>query len=108
MSLDDLMETVLRHWSFDANSYPVMVGLSEKDSKVFALRHILMHQNKAVGRLAEVCEPADHGAPLDEEKLRTATRNFLINTLQLASVAGIRAGDLETAVQGWAAQKHAP
>lgn len=109
MTLGGLMDLVAQHWPFDEQSYPGLVQLAgNTEWRMFALRHILMHQQKAAGRLAEVCEPVDHGAPLDEEKLRLVTRNFLINTLRLASAAGMTAEGLTTAVHNWAALKHAP
>jgi protein-disulfide isomerase len=108
MALGELMDVVTRHWSFDDHSYPGLAQLSDAQRRAFALRHILMHQQKAAGRLAEVCEPVDHGAPLDEGKLRLATRNFFINTLRLAAAAGMTAEDLTAVVHDWAAQKHVP
>jgi len=108
MELVELTELVAKHWPFDESNYPRMQGLSEGDRKEFALRHILMHQQKAVAKLTEVIEPLDHGAAPDEGKLRQATRNFLINTLRLAAVAGISAEELAASVQNWLSETHVP
>lgn len=104
MDLQNLMELVERHWPFDEENYPGLPGVSDRD----VLKHILFHQIKAATKLTEVVESMDHGAPLDEKKLRQAIRNFLINTLRLADVADISAAELETEVKKWAAELHVP
>lgn len=108
MELKELAELVTTHWPFDDGNYPRMHGLQVEERQEFALRHILMHQQKAVAKLTEVVEPPDHGAPLDDGKLRQATRNFLINTLRLAVAAGISADELVASVQSWASEAHIP
>lgn len=108
MNLQDLVALIVENWPFDETSYPGTQGLSETERQCFALRHILMHQAKAVGKLSEVVEPHDHGAPLDEEKLRLAIRNFFINTLRLAETAGVSVDELTHSVMGWASEKHQP
>lgn len=108
MELQELMDIVVGTWPFDAENYPLMNGLSPERRKEFVLRHILMHQAKALAKLTEVIEPLDHGAPLDDLKLCQATRNFLINTLRLADVVDMRARALARAIQEWAGEPHIP
>lgn len=108
MHLRNLVDTVVEHWPFDEESYPAMRGLTTEERRRFALRHVLFHQVKAVAKLTETMERHDHGAPLDEVKLQQAIRNFLINTLRLAAVAGIKPNRLTADIQGWASEKHAP
>lgn len=108
MNIGDLTDIIVKDWPFDVTNYPRLARIPTEQHREFAIRHILMHQQKACGKLAEVSEPMEHGvvALLDETKLRLATRNFLINTLRLAVVVGITPDQLVRQVQSWAAEKH--
>ena len=108
MDLNNLMAVVFEHWPFDYDNYPRMQKLSEEEKRAFIIRHILMHQAKAVAKVTEAVEPFDHGAPLDHNKLQLSTRNFFINTLRLASAIGISSEELAAYVQQWVSEKHKP
>lgn len=96
---------VLERWPFDGLDDPEMEERLVHERRVFALRHILMHQAKALGKLLEAVEPCDHGAQCDEEKLRLTVRNFFINTLRMAEVSGMTADDLVESIRRWAGGK---
>jgi len=102
MDLCTLTDTVVRHWPFNAEHYPILRHLPAEEHAHFSLGHILDHQIKACGKLAEVVEPLAHGAPIDDFRLHLATRNFLANTLRLAAVAGITPDELAAEMSVWA------
>lgn len=105
MDIEKLMAFVVERWRFDAENYPGIEKLFAFKREVFALRHILMHQAKALGKAMEAVEPCDHGERIDEEKLRLAIRNSLINTLRLAEASGMSADDLLKSIENWAEEK---
>ena len=71
--------------------------MSDEKRTLFAIRHILMHQAKALGQACEAIEPCDHGAPqYDAEKLHKAARKFFGNAFRLARILNINANELVT------------
>jgi len=108
MELKELMELIEESWTFDENNHPGIDRLSADQVSLFAVRHILMHQQKAVGRLVEAYEPTDHWQPLIKSAVLLAVRNSLVNTLRLASTIGLKASELEGYVLGWAKEHHTP
>ena len=108
MDLQELSELVSSNWLFTEEYYPALKGLSEKERRLFSLWHILMHQVKAAGKLSAAIEREEHGILMDEENLRLATRNFLLNTIRLADVANMNMDELEREVGVWISDKHQP
>ncbi len=108
MELEHLMKLIREEWVFDESNYPPIKSMSQKEMKIFAIRHTLMHQAKALAKGMEALERFEHGLPLDEEKLRLSTRNFFINTLKMAESMGISPKQLEDEVQQLADEKHKP
>lgn len=98
MNLQELMNLVAQNWSFDEKSYPELQECSDKKRIVkFAVQHILQHQVKALGQLAETTESWDHGLEEKNINLRIATRKLFKNTLRLAEILGLSAHDLLSA-----------
>lgn len=94
MDLKTLMKLVEEHWQFTNEEYPGYGALTPPRQQLFRLRHILLHQTKAVGYLAQVCEPVEHGQELNTEPLPQIARKFFHNALQLALAIGMTPEDL--------------
>lgn len=102
MELQKLMEVVEANWHFDGEKYPHLPeGLDIEAQQNFILKHILLHQQKTLGKLAEICESVDHGAEMDLIKLGEVAGKMFVNTLRLAMVSGMPNFRLEVFVQEW-------
>lgn len=108
MDLQDLIRLVKEEWPFDKDHYPAIKKMSQKEKRIFAIRHILMQQAKALAKGMEALERFEHGLPLDEEKLRLSVRNFFINTLKMAEFVGISPDQLADDLQQWADEQYRP
>ncbi|MBI4095203.1 MAG: hypothetical protein HY435_03360 [Candidatus Liptonbacteria bacterium] len=111
MNLSELMSLVRDNWLFDEANYPQIRECSDSEQQLFALRHVLMHLAKALGKLSEIVEPLDHKSvpePPNKATFEPIVRNFLINTLKLADIAGISPEELAESVIKWAREKHVP
>lgn len=106
MDLGELQAVARVNWTFTERDYPVLARTVKEDRLLFALRHAILHQQKAAGNLAAIAEAMDHGGPLNRELLVATLRKQLVNTMECASVAGIPALELEADILKWAAEKH--
>lgn len=84
--LKKLMKDVSEKWVFNETNYPGFDRLSPHQQKLFIIRHIRDHMDKAEGVIATQTEHADHGGYMDSIAFKMATAKILINTLQLALV----------------------
>jgi len=107
MDISELMELVKQNWQFDEEHYPGLPSDSDV-KKLFSLKHVLYHQQKAVGKMAEAIEPYDHGKELNVSLLKLAVRNSFINTVRMACVLGITPHGLAEEVRGWRKENHEP
>ena len=94
MNLTELMEKVETSCQFDNSNYPGLQSMSDKERKLFSIRHILLHQLRAMGDLSGVIDKSEHGEGLDEENLKLAIKKLFINTLRLAQIADMTHYDL--------------
>lgn len=111
-ALKELMELIEKAWPFDGKEYPALRGNPPQEVvRDFAVRHIMYHQQKAATRMAEICETKDHEGKItaeDLELLRTTVRKSFINTLRLAAMLEIPAGELMKTATNWATEKLIP
>ena len=106
MDLKRLTEIVVRSWSFNEDTYPDLAGATPSERTLFAMRHILLHVQKDVGKLASVCEAADHrNKEINVYEVPLIVRNFLMNTLRLAEVAKVTPEELGQLVLKWEKEK---
>ena len=97
-NLASLMQYIGERYTFTEEHYPGFNKFSEKEQKVFAVRHSHLHMSKSAGKIAAEAETADHGGTMNEEKLCVATAKMLVNALKLAQELGMSAEDLAAKV----------
>jgi len=68
--------------------------MSDDERVRFAVRHCVMHSAKTTGKIAALCEDADHNTKLDVESVKKLAVKELINSLTLADRVGLSAEDL--------------
>jgi len=101
MNLQEIQTAAQKIWPFDESSYPALAHLSPEDRQTFALKHVLTHLTKAVGRIAGAVEPLDHGEELDKNAIRIALRKVIVDAVQSAGIAGITSKELEEEIMRW-------
>lgn len=94
MDIEKLSEFIEERWQFEESNYPPLVGMDEEEKKRFIARHILMHLQKELGKLARVCEPVDHGKPFDTSQFPEILRDLIIESLRLSKVVGVSTADI--------------
>jgi len=117
MTLREALELVKDCWPFDEKNYPDLRALHDHfDRRNFMLQHILLHQQKTLGRLAELFEGLEHYRDQKTvamvqnrtETFHRAARNFLINALRFNEVMNLKPEEIEEALRHWAKKKHEP
>lgn len=97
-TLASLMVIVGARYPTTNKQYPhADLGTPEK-VKTFGVSHSSKHIGKTAGKIATEVEAYDHGVSMNEESLRIATAQMLINTLKLAEVLGMSPRDLVMAI----------
>ena len=94
-----MIALIRKHFVFDEENYPELLGKSENERLAFALRHVAIHCAKTTGKIATVSEAADHGEAIDAAGLKTDCGKMLINTLRLADLVGLSGNDLEAIIR---------
>ena len=102
MNLTEVLQAAEVSWPFNEASYPGYAQLSPDEQLLFAVRHILLHQGVALGRLATAIEPAEHGrrAALGLHDAQLALKSFVRNTVRLAALLGVSGEALESIIIG--------
>lgn len=99
MTLQEMIDKVVKGWPFDKKNYKDWYEFWPKDRKmIYALKHILLHQQKALAAVAEVVEKFDHEgnlSPEQEAQIIIAIRKTILNSLRMAEVAGEQGASLE-------------
>lgn len=95
MNVRDLMQIVAGLWPCTPKEYPPMADMSHDQRKRLERHHTVLHQLKAVGRLADTLEAYDHGNPLDQEALRKAIGTMFMNTACIAVACNVTPEELE-------------
>jgi hypothetical protein len=101
-TIQQLMELIGSKYVFKEENYPAMKGMTEEQKKVFALNHSILHMQKSIGKLAEVCEKYDHTGeyvPGSMDQVSEATVKMVINSLKLAQEIGFNGFELSERVQ---------
>ena len=109
MDLDKIMLQLEQGWIFSDLEHPTMQRPCYAD-RLFGVRHILLHQVKAIGRIAEIMERGEHlpGAKVvDWSVAKEATFKMLLNTLRLAVHLEIRESDFAQFFYEWQ-EEHTP
>ncbi len=86
------MEFINSKYVFNEENYPNMKGMDAAQQAMFVLNHSVLHMQKSIGKIAEVCENYDHSGKINETdgaKVEEATVKMLINTLKLAHELGL-------------------
>ncbi len=92
--LEDILAFVTKNWIFSEEKYPGLKGLNHQDRRVFAVRHILEHEMKSLGQLAETIQDCEHGGNFNEQKARDVFAKMLRNTLRLSELLNMSAEEL--------------
>lgn len=87
--IDNAKRRVAEYWPFNRDNYPQL-----QSTRPAAIRHVILHFNKDVGRMATAIEPADHGKMVDYTLLRRSTRNALVNALRLCDLLEVEPSQL--------------
>ncbi len=105
MDFKELMETVAKNWPFDEKTYLELKGVNEETKLRFAVKHVLLHLQKSLGQMAEICESADHKGTLDPLDLELHASKFAVNTVRLLGLIGVDAERLDRFVEEWVRSK---
>lgn len=92
MDLQELSDLLVKKWPFDIDNYPELEGKSRAETRVFAIKHIILHQNKALGNLSEFVERCDHRkskSSFDDTSTTISVIKMFCNTLRLAEIIGL-------------------
>ena len=99
MPLQEMIDNVVATWPFDKKNYKDWYEFWPQDRKmIYALKHILLHQQKALAAIAEVAEKFDHKgglSPEDEAQIIIAIRKMMLNSLRMVDIAGEQGASLE-------------
>src|SRR3989344_4730451 len=101
MNLEELYSTTQTKFSFDEKNYPPLSLIQGSEQDAFVLRHILIHQQKVLGKIASVVESMDHGDTLDKEFLISQSVKLFTNILQFAGKAGVSFNEFENGLINW-------
>lgn len=101
MNLEELFALVAEKWPCEEENYPGIDSLPDEKKKRFEGRHVIFHQLAELGRLADLYERQDHGAPTDVDTDHAA-RRMLVNAIKFAITQGLKADDMILLVQDWA------
>lgn len=101
MDLQELYNHANSKFTFDEKSYPALVQLLGIERENFALKHILIHQQKVLGKISSIMESADHGDPIDKDYMSSEITKLFMNSLQMAGAAGISFEDFSKQVGKW-------
>lgn len=96
-TLQDVMGIIAKKYVFKKENYPNMDDSSVETVRAFAINHSVLHMQKTLGKIADVCEVYDHTGKQSLDGLNTvgsATVKMFINTLKLAEEIGISAEQL--------------
>ncbi|MBI3627707.1 MAG: hypothetical protein HY220_03130 [Candidatus Sungbacteria bacterium] len=103
LTLDEVRAMAVSHFRTDEVNYPPLATLWMRNARHdFLLKHAVLHQQKAVGALAGLVEPLDHGGALDHNGLLVAIRKTIVNAMEIAAVAGIASDEVEAEIGRWA------
>lgn len=95
MTLQELMDKIAGNWQFTGENYPEINKCSDlKRITMFAVRHILEHQVKALGQLATVIESWEHGQNDKMAEVFRPTIKIFRNTLRLSQIIGLSPAQL--------------
>lgn len=108
MDIREAFVLIEERWPFDSATYPELDGKPAAERWVFAVRHVLEHQAKSLGKLAELCEPKEHVSnpefsASEMGSLQGLSVKFLMNALRLARTSGMDAEDVARHIRLWAA-----
>lgn len=92
VDIKELSDLLAKKWPFDADNYPELEGKSKAELRMFAIKHIILHQAKALGSLSEFVERYDHRkskAFFDDTTATISVVKMFCNTLRLAEIIGL-------------------
>jgi hypothetical protein len=101
MHLHELIDRLRTTWQFQSDTYPALQGANSKEIDRFKRTHVMLHLQKALGRLAEIEEQVDHGmvAAADRALVVDVLAKFVGGAMQMAAVCGIRPEDLDARIR---------
>ncbi len=105
MDLQRFMDLAREKWQFNAETYPELNGAWLEAVRDFAIRHVILHQMKSLGKIAAKCELADHG---DDSRLSVnldveeAAVKMLVNAVRLVDLVGFMPEALDRRIEDWA------
>ncbi len=100
MSLDQLIEFIVKNYQFNPTRYPDLANGTEAMKKLFPINHLGLHFTEQAGKIAGLLEDAGHeGKSLNMDGLKEQVYKSLINTLRLAELVGMTGIELEEMVK---------
>ena len=100
VDIDKLFESLEKTWPFDVGNYFVLDQLPESYKRLFSFKHVLQHQMKACGRLAEIFENKDHEPNFKmvhrpDREIAEVAAKMVVNALRLAALTNTPPIDFE-------------
>ncbi len=96
-TVQQFIEFIGSKYIFNEENYPVMKDMPPEQKAMFALNHSVLHMQKSIGKIAEVCESYDHTGKytyMNKSQVEEATVKMLVNTLKLAQELGFTGKEL--------------
>jgi hypothetical protein len=97
--IDTLIKYIGELFVFDEKKYPELVGATDKQKFIFAIRHSALHFSKVAGKISSVAEGIDHGGETDIEEIKKYIPKALANTLKLAEIVGMTEEEIIHAIE---------
>lgn len=100
LSLQKILDIVAEQWPLDEGTYHEMIGRSEPEKKMMAIRHVLLHMIK-LSDIAELVEQFEHGrhhtklATGHDLQLLQRARKMTFNSLRLLALLNEQGPNLE-------------
>ncbi len=120
-SCKEIWLEVLRCWPFNTDKYKlypedkVLIGSQTKINNLtqtmFMINHLILHQNKTLGKIAAIVEKWDHnGADNfsidDHNQLTRLVAEQIINSFRLGDALGINGLEIGNALVDWTEESH--
>jgi len=98
MRLQEILGRLLANWQCKPEDYPPLQGSNAAESARFKRTHVMLHLQKALGRLAEGLERQDHGSASGINMAEIVTK-LIGGAMQLAAIDGIPAEDIAAKIR---------
>ena len=88
--IQSTIDIIAKQYFFDEQAYPLLRGADQSSIYTFALRHLLLHMQKSLGKIATALEAEDHGQDMNVQLLTEGLAKMHLNTLRMAELLSVK------------------